>query len=78
MKGQIKHKNRSFLGTIGVSIAVVIVLGSRFEIPSRFIIPYVVLALLVYGSIVLWTCANENADGSEWWQDEDASGWRGY
>ena len=72
-------KPRALLLTlIGISIPLALILGSYLGIPQRITIPYAVLATLVASSISLWTYANKDAEGDEWWQDDDASGWRGY
>lgn len=70
--------HRLLLWMVGASIPLLVVLGSMFDIPQRFIISYVVVAVLVFGSMALWAHANADAEGTEWWQDDDASGWRGY
>ncbi len=66
------------LWMVGVSIPLAMLLGAIFNIPLRFIISYVVAAALIFSSMALWARANAGADGTEWWQDDDASGWRGY
>lgn len=66
------------LWMVGASIPLAMVVGFVFDIPQRFIISYMVVAALIFGSMALWTHANADAEGTEWWQDDDASGWRGY
>ena len=66
------------LWTVGASIPLAILLGAIFHIPLRFTISYVVVVALLFASMALWAHANVGADGTEWWQDDDASGWRGY
>ena len=77
-KGKSLETEVLLLRLIGISIPAALILGTLLGIPHRFTIPYAVVAALVAGSIGLWTYANEDADSSEWWQDDDASGWRGY
>ena len=72
------QRNYFFLVTLGLSIPGAIVVGYIFRIPMRFIIIYVMFAALAFGWLALWTHANRNADGTEWWQDDNASSWRGY
>jgi membrane protein implicated in regulation of membrane protease activity len=52
--------------------------GLIFHLSQAFIVPLVIFLGLVVGAAALWARANRSADGSEWWQDDDASGWRGY
>jgi hypothetical protein len=59
-------------------IPAVILSGIIFHLSQSFIIPLVVILALLLGSVGIWAHANKGADGSEWWQDDDASGWRGY
>lgn len=55
-----------------------VVLGAYLKIPYAFILIFVIVAGLILGTVSLWRYANQHADGSEWWQDDSASGWRGY
>ena len=59
-------------------IPAVIISGIIFHLSQSWIIPLVVILALVLGTVVIWAHANKGADGSEWWQDDDASGWHGY
>jgi hypothetical protein len=59
-------------------IPAVILSGIIFHLSQSFIVPFVVILALLLGSVGIWAHANKGADGSEWWQDDDASGWRGY
>ena len=59
-------------------IPAVILFGIIFHLSQSFVVPLVIVLVLVLGAALLWSRANKNADGSEWWQDDDASGWRGY
>ena len=63
---------------VGGLLPVTIILGSVFQLPQAFVIIVVVILSIVFGSMALWAYANRHADGSEWWQDDQASGWRGY
>lgn len=71
-------KNYSPLILVGGAIPTVIILSSLFNWPKRAFIPIVVILSLIFATLALWAYANRKVDGSEWWQDEDASGWRGY
>lgn len=63
---------------IAVSIPVIMVLGAYFDVAVAYLAVYAVFAAIVAGAAALWQHANGHADGSEWWQDDSASGWRGY
>jgi hypothetical protein len=55
----------------------VFVAGRCFGIPATAVVRLVVLLALLVGTMALWAFANRRVDGSEWWQDDSASGWRG-
>ena len=59
-------------------IPAVILFAVIFHLSQSVIVPLVVVLGLVLGAVALWARANKNADGSEWWQDDESSGWRGY
>jgi hypothetical protein len=63
---------------LGGMVLSAVVLGSYLNIPYAFILIFVIVTGLVLGTVSLWRYANQHADGSEWWQDDSASGWRGY
>ena len=71
--------DKSYFGLVFLTglIFVFIVLGSYAGISPAVIISAVLVGALILGSVALWCYANKDADGSEWWQDDDASGWRG-
>jgi hypothetical protein len=59
-------------------IPAVLLAGIIFHLSQSLIIPLVVILALILGAVGIWAHANKHADGSEWWQDDEASGWRGY
>lgn len=63
---------------VGGAIPTIIILSSLFNWPKRTFIPVVVVLTLTFAVMILWAYANKEVDGAEWWQDESASGWRGY
>ena len=63
---------------VAISIPVIIVVGMFFGVDGAYLTVYAVVAAIVSGAMALWRHANADADGSEWWQDDSASGWRGY
>jgi ABC-type transport system involved in cytochrome bd biosynthesis fused ATPase/permease subunit len=63
---------------VGGAIPTLIVLAVVFELPQAAVIALLIILIIVFFSMALWSHANRNADGSEWWQDDSASGWRGY
>ncbi|MFN2124449.1 MAG: hypothetical protein ACK2U0_18705 [Candidatus Promineifilaceae bacterium] len=59
-------------------IPAIIIAGIIFHLSQAFLVPLITIVILFLGAVLLWARANKDADGSEWWQDDDASGWRGY
>lgn len=78
MKSTSGRKKYVPLVLIGGAIPTAIILSSYFELSKTAVIPLIVVLILIFGSMALWTYANRHVDGSEWWQDDNASGWRGY
>ena len=78
MKPEAKWKKYLPLILVGGAIPTIIILGSYFELPQAAIVTLVIILSLISASMALWIYANRRADGSEWWQDDSASGWRGY
>ncbi len=78
MKMKIRRKRYLPLILVGAAIPVLIVLSLLFHFPKAAVITSLIVLGIIFGSMALWTHANERADGSEWWQDDNASGWRGY
>lgn len=60
------------------AIPVVIVLGTYYHLGVSILVVAVVGLALLLGTLWLWYRANNGATGQEWWQDNNASGWRGY
>jgi hypothetical protein len=63
---------------LGVVIAIAVLLAAIFGLPKMVAIPLFMLLGLGAAATALWIHARRRADGSEWWQDDNASGWRGY
>jgi undecaprenyl pyrophosphate phosphatase UppP len=63
---------------VGGIVPLTLVLGSEYGISNRITIPIIVIAALIFCSMWVWIRANAHATGDEWWQDDSASGWRGY
>ncbi|MFN2136431.1 MAG: hypothetical protein ACK2UK_10790 [Candidatus Promineifilaceae bacterium] len=59
-------------------ILLVLVVGFLFHLSHGVIIALVTLLALLLAAVALWNKANKDADGSEWWQDDESDGWRGY
>jgi hypothetical protein len=61
---------------LGGLIAGLVIAGAVWPAarPTLTIAGTVLILLLLAG--VLWHNANQRADGDEWWQDDDPSGWR--
>ena len=77
MSLQKKHSNFVAVLLVGL-IVTAVTLGGYFQISPTFITIFVVIAGLILATVLLWSYANRQATGSEWWQDDTASGWRGY
>lgn len=77
---QVKNsqKNSWLLILMGGSIPVAFILGAILNISQDIVVIYVVIMALLSGATAIWQHANQNASGDEWWQDDSASGWRGY
>jgi hypothetical protein len=77
---KIKARWKKYLPSllVGGLIPAAIILSSYFAWPKALSIPLVIVLSLIFASMVLWSYANRETDGSEWWQDDSASGWRGY
>ena len=78
MKQAAKPQRWWLLISVWSIIPLTLILGNQFDLPKKFTIVIVVVAVLVFGSMALWMRANANATGDEWWQDDSSSGWRGY
>ena len=63
---------------VGGIIPLTLILGSAYNLADRVVIPIVIIALFLFGSMWMWMHANATAKGDEWWQDDHTSGWRGY
>lgn len=55
-----------------------LLLAALTDIKLAYVVALLVIAGFLGSAAALWRRANAQADGSEWWQDEEASGWRGY
>lgn len=78
MKTKNRVKRHLLLILIGGAIPVSVVLSAYFEIPQVITIPLLIILGIAFCTMALWTFANRKTDGSEWWHDDNASGWRGY
>lgn len=56
-------------------IPIIIILGNIFHLRHAFLVPLVTVLFIISGAAALWAKANRHADGSEWWQDDENSGW---
>ncbi len=72
------RKRTMLLIFISSAIPSIIFLGSDFGLPLSASIPLIVVLSLAAGTTALWIHANRHVNGSEWWQDDNADGWRGY
>jgi hypothetical protein len=78
MKSVTKWKKYLPLILVGGAIPTIIILGNYFAVRQGIVVVLAISSGLILGTMTLWTYANRKANGSEWWQDDSASGWRGY
>jgi hypothetical protein len=78
MTSRIGRKRILLLVLISSAIPSIILLGSTFGLSLSTSVPLIVLLSLAAGATALWVNANRHSNGSEWWQDDNADGWRGY
>jgi len=78
MREKIDHKRHFALILIGGSIPVIFLLKSYLHLSQAAEVALIVVLSLIFASLALWIYATDHADGTERWQDDDASGWRGY
>ncbi len=63
---------------VGGMIPAILLLSGDYGWPTRVLVPLVTMLSLIFAAMALWAFANRHTVGSEWWQDDTASGWRGY
>ena len=78
MKLKVRGKKYLPLILVGGMIPATIILSGIFDLPKRTFVPLIIILSIVFAAMALWVYANRKADGAEWWQDDSASGWRGY
>lgn len=78
MKLKVRWKRYLSLILVGGMIPATIILSSIFDLPKRTFVPLIIILSIVFAAMALWAYANRKADGTEWWQDDSASGWRSY
>ena len=72
------RKRRWFLFFIGGAMLVTLALGIIFQLSLVLITVLLLFLGMIFAAVWLWYQANLQASGDEWWQDDEASGWRGY
>lgn len=73
-----RRNTRFFLFVIGGAIPLTLILGLVFDLATTLITVLLIVEGLTFMATWLWYQANHRATGEEWWQDDHASGWRGY
>ncbi|MAT97175.1 MAG: hypothetical protein CL608_08535 [Anaerolineaceae bacterium] len=76
-----KESNRTrrfLLFLVGGAMPVALTLGLIFRLSTIFITAFLLILGVIFAAMWLWYQANLRASGEEWWQDDEASGWRGY
>jgi len=72
------RKRRWLLFLIGGAMLVTLALGIVFQLSTVLITVLLLVLGMILAAMWLWYQANRRASGDEWWQDDEASGWRGY
>ncbi len=78
MKRSANRIRRFLLFLVGGAIPVLLAIGMVLHLSPALLTAIVVVLGLILAAMWLWYQANRNATGDEWWQDDEASGWRGY
>jgi hypothetical protein len=78
MKQLASRKTNLLTVLTGGAIPTVLIRNKYFRLPDKFTVVLVVFLSFIFGSMALLAYANRHADGSEWWQHDSTSGWRGY
>lgn len=74
-----KNRTRRFLlFLVGGAMPVTLTLGIIFQLSTVLITALLLAIGMIFAAMWLWHQANLRARGDEWWQDDEASGWRGY
>ena len=72
------HKRRWPLFLIGATLPITLAVGIIFKLSTALITILLLVMGMILAAMWLWYQANLRARGDEWWQDDEASGWRGY
>jgi hypothetical protein len=78
MKGRKKHKGIVALIVLAGITLLLVRIANDFHISPSITIPVITIVVIVLGAILWWVRITNTADGDNWWQDDNASGWRGY
>ena len=63
--------------SVGFYVAMM-VLFITSHAPKEITVTFGTVGLIVTGAVVMWCAKARSSTGNEWWQDDNASGWRGY
>lgn len=66
---------RWILAFVAIIVPLTLIMGAEFHISERFVIPAFIIAMMMFGTMMMWRRANSNATGQEWWQDDTSAGW---
>ncbi len=78
MKRSTNRIRRFLLFLVGGAMPVILTIGMVLHLSSILLTAAMVVLGLILAAMWLWYRANQHATGDEWWQDDQASGWRGY
>ncbi|MCA9917948.1 MAG: hypothetical protein KC445_08355 [Anaerolineales bacterium] len=73
-----KRNMRFLLVCIAGIMALTLTAGLTLRLDITAITILLIFQGLIFAAIWLWHHANRHTTGQEWWQDNEASGWRGY
>ena len=78
MKQIIRNKRYLPIGLVSGAILLIFICNHYFGLADGPAIILVIFLSIILSSMLLWAYANRKADGTEWWQDDNASGWSSY
>ena len=77
MPNSTQNNNLFMIFLLGGAFLLTLTVAVLFHLYTGMTTILVLVLGIVLASMALWYRANQNADGDEWWQDDDATGWRG-
>lgn len=75
------HQRRQhwwLLPLVGAVSPIVTIMTFESMMSLEIAVAIVTMDILIFGAMAIWMRANHESKGTEWWQDDECSGWRGY